>query len=90
MRDRDPVYGSVFGGIARSIGLRQMVSAPRTPVVNPYAERVIGTLRREYTERPHQSLNGERPAPLMRLVGNGPVVARPHLGGLHHSYRRAA
>lgn len=63
----------------------QMVSAPRTPVMNPCAERVIGTLRRECldqlivfgqshaqrlldefadhhnAQRPHQSLNGERP-----------------------------
>ena len=82
--------------------------------MNPYAERVIGTLRRECldhvivlsqghaqrllaefadyynAERPHQALNGERPAHSPRLVGHGPVVSRPHLGGLHHSYRRAA
>jgi transposase InsO family protein len=114
MRDRDPVYGSVFGGIARSIGLRQMVSAPRTPVMNPYSERVIGTLRHECldhvivlgqshaqrlldefvdyynAERPHQALDGERPVHRLRLVGKGPIVAQAHLGGLHHSYRRAA
>lgn len=114
MRDRDPVYGSVFSGAMRSICLRQMVTAPRTPLMNPYAERVIGTLRRECldhevvlgqdhaqrlldefvdyynSERPHQALGGERPASSLRLVGHGPVLARPHLGGLHHSYRRAA
>jgi transposase InsO family protein len=82
--------------------------------MNPYAERLIGTLRRECldhvivlgqghaqrllteftdyynAERPHQSLNGERPVHRLRLVGKGPIVARPHLGGLHHSYSRAA
>jgi hypothetical protein len=35
MRDRDPVYGGLFSDASRSIGLRQMVSAPRTPVMNP-------------------------------------------------------
>lgn len=114
MRDRDPLYAGLFSDAARSIGLRQMLSAPRTPVMNPYAERLIGTLRREFldhvivlgqshaqrllgeftdyynAERPHQALNGERPTPSLRPVGNGPVLARPHLGGLHHSYRRAA
>ena len=34
MRDRDPVYGGLFSDAARSMGLRQMVSAPRTPVMN--------------------------------------------------------
>lgn len=47
MRDPDPLYVGLFSESERSIGLRPMVSAPRTPVMNPYAERVIGTLRRE-------------------------------------------
>lgn len=114
IRDRDPLYAGLFSDSARSIGLRQMVSAARRPVMNPYAERVIGTLRRECldhvivfgqdhaqrlldefadyynTERSHQALNGERPVHQLRLVGKGPIVARPHLGGLHHGYCRAA
>jgi transposase InsO family protein len=114
MGDRDPLYAGLFSDAARSIGLRQIVSAPRTPVLNPFAERVIGTLRRECldhvivlgqshaqrlldefvdyynAERPHQALDGERPVHRLRLVGKGPIVAQAHLGGLHHSYRRAA
>ncbi|MCP4963918.1 MAG: transposase [bacterium] len=40
--------------------------------------------------RCHMSLDGN--APEARLVedGLGPVVATPHLGGLHHRYGRAA
>jgi transposase InsO family protein len=115
MRDRDGVYGDEFNAAMRSLGLHQMVTAPRAPLMNAHAERVIGTLRRECLdhvivlghdhaqrlldefveyyndERPHQALDGERPAHRHRLVGTtGPVVAQPRLGGLHHSYRRAA
>jgi len=114
LRDRDAIYGAEFKSVLRSLGLRQLVTAPRAPRMNAFAERVIGTLRRECLdhmillgeshtqrvldefveyyneERPHQSLAGERPTHSPRLVGTGPVEARAHLGGLHHSYRRAA
>ena len=114
LRDRDAIYGAEFKATLRSLGLRQLVTAPRAPRMNPFAERVIGTLRRECLdhlillgerhtqrvldefveyyneERPHQGLGGERPTHSLRLVGTGPVEARAHLGGLHHSYRRVA
>ena len=42
-------------------------------------------------ERCHQSLDGHPPSPGLRLVsGQGEVVGRPVLFGLHHTYRRAA
>jgi len=31
----------------RSLGIEEVVTAPRSPWQNPYAERMIGTLRRE-------------------------------------------
>ena len=41
------------------------------------------------TARTHQSLSGNAPEP-RRTVHRGEVVAEPVLGGLHHSYSRAA
>ena len=31
----------------RSLGIEEVLTAPRSPWQNPYAERLIGTLRRE-------------------------------------------
>jgi transposase InsO family protein len=113
LRDRDTIYGEPFKEAMRALGLRQMVTAYHSPLQNAYAERVIGTIRRECLdhvivlgedharrileefvryydeERTHQALAGDAPLPRERS-SHGTVVAVPHLGGLHHSYRRAA
>jgi len=47
LRDRDAIYGEAFRRRVASLGLEQVLSAPRSPWQNPYVERVIGTLRRE-------------------------------------------
>ncbi|MCP5041819.1 MAG: transposase family protein [bacterium] len=47
IRDRDGTYGERFRRRVRSLGIEEVVTAPRSPWQNPYAERVIGTLRRE-------------------------------------------
>ncbi len=47
LRDRDAVYGQVFDRRARGLGMAQVLTAPRSPWQNPYAERVIGSIRRE-------------------------------------------
>jgi putative transposase len=47
LRDRDAVYGVVFPSRAQSMGIHEVKTAPRSPWQNPYAERLIGTLRRE-------------------------------------------
>ncbi len=49
-RDRDRIYGSAFIALVASMGIEQVVSAPRSPWQNPYAERVIGSIRRECTD----------------------------------------
>ena len=46
-RDRDAVYGEKVRQRIKSLGIEEVVSAPRSPWKNPYAERVIGTIRRE-------------------------------------------
>ena len=46
IRDRDATYGETFCRRVRSLGIEQVLTAPRSPWQNPYAERMIGTLRR--------------------------------------------
>jgi transposase InsO family protein len=46
-RDRDKIYGTFFRHRIRDLGIREVVIAWCSPWQNPYAERVIGTLRRE-------------------------------------------
>src|SRR5215469_1897586 len=47
VRDRDNIYGHDFGRLLESFGTEEIVIAPRAPWQNPFAERLIGTLRRE-------------------------------------------
>jgi putative transposase len=47
LRDRDAIYDAVFAARVEALGIRQVLTAPRSPWQNPYVERVIGSLRRE-------------------------------------------
>ena len=47
IRDRDRVYGAVFRRRLQAMGIRDRPIAPRSPWQNPYAERLIGSIRRE-------------------------------------------
>ena len=47
IRDRDSVYGMVVRARIKAMGIDEVVTAPRSPWQNPYAERVIGSIRRE-------------------------------------------
>jgi transposase InsO family protein len=47
IRDRDGVYRTAFSDRVQSLGIREVKTAPRSPWQNPYAERLIGTLRRD-------------------------------------------
>jgi putative transposase len=59
-------------------------------------ERHLARVLREYVayfnrDRPHQGLAHARPEPpAERASPTGPIRARPVLGGLHHTYQRAA
>ena len=111
VRDRDCVYGKAYVQRLRAMGICDRPTAPRSPWQNAYAERLIGSIRRDlhdhivvfgeprlrrmlssymtyYNEaRTHLSLNKD--APVLRPVqGIGQIVAKPHLGGLHHQYVR--
>ncbi len=47
LRDRDAIYCADFQRRVERLGIRQVVIAPRAPWQNPFAERVIGSIRRE-------------------------------------------
>jgi transposase InsO family protein len=46
LRDRDSIYGEAFTRCLNTMGIRQVITAPRAPWQNPFAERVIGSIRR--------------------------------------------
>ena len=97
------------------MSIHEVLTAPRSPWQNGYAERLIGSIRREcldhvivlndahlirilteyfeyyHCSRPHQSLEGNSPDPRNVESSDGRrVVGTAVLGGLHHTYRRAA
>lgn len=47
VRDRDRIYGDRFRGMLEILGVEKVVTAARSPWQNAYAERLIGSLRRE-------------------------------------------
>src|SRR5215470_13262585 len=46
-RDRDGIYGNVFTARVDGLGIRQVPTSARSPWQNCYAERIIGSIRRE-------------------------------------------
>ena len=58
VRDNESAYGSVFTRRIRAMGIRDRPISPRSPWQNPYAERLIGTLRRDCLD--HILISGER------------------------------
>src|SRR3989454_7919074 len=47
LRDRDGTYGEEFRQRVNGIGIAEVLTTPRSPWQNAFAERVIGTIRRE-------------------------------------------
>ena len=47
VRDRDASYGEEFTKRVEAMGIAEVITAPRSPWQNAYAERVIGSIRRE-------------------------------------------
>src|SRR5262249_62255286 len=46
-RDRDRIYGTSFQQRVQHMGIEEGVIAPRSPLQDPYAERLIRRIRRE-------------------------------------------
>ena len=47
LRDRDAIYGDMVQRRINSLGIEEVVTAPRSPWQNPFCERVIGSIRRD-------------------------------------------
>jgi len=47
LRDRDSVYGHAFRQRVKGMGIAEVLTAPHSPWQNPFAERLIGSIRRE-------------------------------------------
>lgn len=47
LHDRDTTFDAAFGRAVEAFGLTVVRTAPRSPWLNPYVERVIGSIRRE-------------------------------------------
>src|SRR6266436_258984 len=78
VRDRDGIYGEYFQHRVRGMGIREVRTAPQSPWQNPYAERVIGSIRRECLN--HVIVLGERHLrSLLKNYVNYYNVSRPHL-----------
>lgn len=115
LRDRDNVYDTRFRRRVHSLGIEEVLTAPRSPWQNPYVERLIGSVRRDcldhvivlnerhlkrllrayfsyyHAARTHLALDKQCPEPRqVQSPERGQVIAFPHIGGLHHAYRRAA
>jgi transposase InsO family protein len=58
LRDRDQVYGQRFRHRVKGMGIEEVLTAPQSPWQNPFAERLIGSIRRECLN--HVLVLGER------------------------------
>jgi transposase InsO family protein len=47
IRDRDAIYGHEFRNRVQSLGVKEVVTAARSPWQNAFVERLIGSIRRE-------------------------------------------
>jgi putative transposase len=47
LHDRDSIYEGSFRQRVRGMAIQEVLTAPRSPWQNPYAERLVGSIRRE-------------------------------------------
>jgi transposase InsO family protein len=84
LRDRDQIYGARFRSRMKGMGIDEVITAYRSPWQNPYAERVIGTIRRECTD--HLIVLGESHLRrLMKQYVRYYNESRPHSSLGHNS-----
>ena len=50
VRDRDAIYAKNFRQQVQALGMMEILTAHRSPWQNPYADRAIGSIRREWLD----------------------------------------
>ena len=74
LRDRDRIYGHAFRHRVKGMGIRDVLTAPQSPWQNPFAERLIGSIRARMSgsrPRPERTPPAPHPDPLFRLLSSG-------------------
>src|SRR5256884_8156795 len=84
LRDRDQVYGQQFRHRVKGMRIAEVLTAPHSPWQNPFAERLIGSIRRECLN--HVLVLGERH--LRRILAR--YFAYYHLARTHLSLDKDA
>ncbi|MFF3906547.1 integrase core domain-containing protein [Streptomyces sp. NPDC001848] len=51
LRDRDGKFSDAFDAVLTDAGVQVLLSPPKSPKANAFAERWVGTVRREFTDR---------------------------------------
>ena len=74
LRDRDKSYGPAFRDRVRPMGITEVITAPRSPWQNPYAECLIGSIRRECLVTLSSSMS-------VTCVAYFPVLLFEHMAG---------
>jgi putative transposase len=84
LRDRDAIYGDVFRHRVKRLGIQEVRIAPRSPWQNPFAERLIGSIRRELLDHvivlgeAHPSAAPGRLLQLLPQLAHAPVPGEGH------------
>lgn len=79
LRDRDSCYGELFHTTTSSMGIHDVLTAPRSPWQNAYVERLIGSIRRECLD--HVLIFNERGLRhILKSYFNYYEKSRTHLG----------
>jgi putative transposase len=79
IRDRDTKFGSLFSQTVSNFGIREIVTAYRSPWQNEYCERVIGSIRREFLDHVIV-MNENHLRKLLKEYFNYYNTQRTHLG----------
>jgi len=90
LRDRDLIFGDDFVEQVKAVGIKEVLSAPRSPWQRAYVERVIGTIRRECLD--HVIIFNQDPGRTSgwpRTRRNRGLFSRPN-GDASLPYRRSA
>jgi putative transposase len=78
VHDRDSIFGGAFRTRVRGLGVRPLITPPRSPQSNAFCERVIGTIRRGCTD--HVLFRDERHASRVLREYATYYDCRPHRG----------